>query len=150
MKSHTWDTVHFRGLFLTIVGEMRGGVGSGSGGGGGVLRLLPLVSGATLSLSGLDFFSGGSPVGFTLPVCSLVLLFEPGGRPGPRLVGAVVFGGADLSSFSDFLLTGADKLEASMSLSSIFSRSLIVLLMPFALRFFVGLTGNGCEDSLII
>jgi len=65
-------------------------------------------------------------------------------------MGAVELGGADLSSFSDFLLTGADKLEASMSLSSIFSRSLIVLLMPFALRFFEGLTGNGCEDSLII
>jgi len=119
-------------------------------GGVGLLRLLPFVRGATLSLSGLDFFSGGSPVDFAFTFCSLVLLFEPGGRPGPRLMGAVELGGADLSSFSDFLLTGADKLEASMSLSSIFSRSLIVLLMPFALRFFEGLTGNGCEDSLII
>jgi len=108
------------------------------------------VSGATTSLSVLGFFSGGSPVVFTFAFGSFVLLFEPGGRPGPRLMGAVVFGGADLSSFSDFLLTGADKLEASISLSSIFSRSLIVLLIPFALRFLLGLTGNGCEDSLII
>ena len=33
-----------------------------------------------------------------------------------------------------YILYLPDKLEASMSLSSIFSRSLIVLLMPFALR----------------
>jgi len=94
MKSHTWDTFHLRGLFLTIA--VRGAVGWVGGVGvgvGGLLRLLPFVSGATLSLSGLDFFSGGSPVGFTFPFCSLVLLFEPGGRPGPRLMGAVELGG---------------------------------------------------------
>ena len=116
MKSHTWETFHLRGLFLTIA--VRGAVGCVGGGGGGVLRLLPLVSGATLSLSGLDFFSGGSPVDFTFPVCSLVLLFEPGGRPGPLLMGAVAFGGTDLSSFSDFLRTGAEKEKINIELAS--------------------------------
>ena len=44
-----------------------------------------------------------------------------------------VFWDALISALNDCLYL-PDRLEASMSLSNIFSRSLIVLLMPFALR----------------
>ena len=127
MKSHTWETFHLRGLFLMMA--VRGAVGVDGGWDDGVelgavvavglLWLLPFVKGATLSfsvelvlLAVFCLFSGGSPpADFVFPFCSLEdLLFEPGGRPGPRFTGAVEFGGpaADLSSFSDFLLTGAE------------------------------------------
>jgi len=103
-----------------------------------------LIRGVTalFSLSLFSFFSGGSTVGRTPPTDLFLSLFwlfllleEPGGLPGPLLTGTVVLGGGagtaedtggvgpDLvSSFSDLRLMGV----------------------------FVGLTGKGVEDSLMM
>jgi len=116
----------------------------------GVTASCCLPPGSTLLLfsggSLLPLFGGG--VRLLDPFFTLgFLLLEPGGLPGPRFTGPV-------GVFSSFFF-GAERLESSMSLSSIFWMFWMsfwiarLIGLPSTFRFLVGLTGKGWDDSLM-